>query len=99
MQFGGGGGSKLPAEIEALLEPSVDRKATVPMWKAFRKGDGGDAAAIASRVQCGAHEPDCRRDVLQQLPLCVSNAMHFGDRLPPLLWQLIIRASGGSHAV
>jgi hypothetical protein len=48
MQFGGGGGSKLPAEIEALLEPSVDRKATVPMWKAFRKVYGSDAAAIAA---------------------------------------------------
>ena len=47
MQFGGGGG-KLPAEIEALLEPSVDRKATVPMWKAFRKVYGSDAAAIAA---------------------------------------------------
>ena len=47
MQFGGGG-SQLPAEIEALLEPSVDRKATVPMWKAFRKVYGSDAAAIAA---------------------------------------------------
>ena len=47
MQFGGGG-SKLPAEIEALLEPSVDRKATVPMWNAFRKVYGSDAAAIAA---------------------------------------------------
>ena len=47
MQFGGGG-SKLPAEIEALLEPSVDRKATVPMWNAFRKVYGSDTAAIAA---------------------------------------------------
>ena len=47
MQFGGGG-SQLPAEIESLLEPSVDRKATVPMWKAFRKVYGSDAAAIAA---------------------------------------------------
>ena len=43
MQFGG---SKLPVQIEALLEPTVDRAATVPMWKAFRKVYGSEKAAI-----------------------------------------------------
>ena len=44
MQFG----SKLPASIEALLEPTVDRAATVPMWKAFRKCYRSEQAAIAA---------------------------------------------------
>ena len=44
MQFG----SKLPASIEALLEPSVDRAATVPMWKAFRKVYRSEKDAIAA---------------------------------------------------
>ena len=45
LQFGGGG---LPAKIEALLEPTVDRKATVPMWKAFRQVYRSEAEAIAA---------------------------------------------------
>ena len=44
MQFG----SKLPASIEALLEPTVDLAATVPMWKAFRKCYRSEQAAIAA---------------------------------------------------